>query len=158
MQLTIERMNPNAIKNFITVWAILILAIVLLSTIYQWAYPNPIVRNRLERIEAFQSKPADAVGSPEVMNMAPADTTLELPRQPYALLKDVLTPYTGSIVSPTSAGCYDADFQKRLERTGNFRQMTNNYKRGVPDSCSSPNHDLSLSFYKVEEVPFTGYL
>jgi hypothetical protein len=158
MNLPVERMNPNEIKNFIITWAILILAIALLSAAYAWAYPNPIVRHRLERIEAFTNKQEDAVGSPEIMNMAPADTTLELPREPYALLKDVLTPFAGQIVSPTSAACYDADFQKRLERTGNFRQMTNNYKRGVPDSCSAPNHDLSLSFYSVEEVPFTGYL
>jgi hypothetical protein len=151
-------MRRSEIENFTFIGISLIIAIISLSVSYQWAYPNPIVRERLIRIEPFQNKKGDAVGNPEVMNLAPADTTLELPRQPYALLKDVLTPYTGTIVSPTSKACHDADFQTRLERTGNFRQMTNNYKRGVPDSCSAPNHDLSLSFYKVDELPFSGYL
>ena len=151
-------MKQSEIENFTCIGVILIISIIALSVSYEWAYPNPTIRPRLNCIEPFVNKQEEVIGNPEIMNTAPADTTLEHPREPYALLKDVLTPYSGSIVSPTSKACYDADFQNRLERTGNFRQMTNNYKRGVPDSCSAPNHDLSLSFYKVEEVPFMGYL
>ena len=146
-------MNPVAIKNFIGVWLVLIVAIVLLS----WIYPNNVVRQRLEVLEAFEStpvKPSNPVGESDVIvGLAPAPVSLEKPREPYSLLGDFLQPYTGKPVSPTSKSCYETDFQARLERTGNFRQMTNNYKRGVPDSCSAPNHDLLLSFYKVDPLP-----
>jgi hypothetical protein len=153
-------MNSNQIKNFIYTWAILILVIAVLSYSYNFLYPNPVVRERLERIEAFTDK---VISDPEgelstVSSISPSPVNLQKPKEPYSLLLDIFKPYDDKPVSPTSQECYDADFQKRLERTGNFRQLTNNYKRGVPDSCSSPNHDLLLSFYKVDSIPFTGYL
>ncbi len=52
--------------------------------------------------------------------------------------------------------CYEADFKTRLEKTGNFRQMTNNYKRGDPDSCTAPNQEVALGYYRVDPVPFEG--
>lgn len=145
------------IKEFIALWVILIGALGFLS--YMTSSANPVVRPRLERIEAFQ----DAGKTPTEQetrvapynSLSPADAALENARDPYNLLKGVLPNYDGPVggVSPTAQTCYDADFQKRLERTGNFRQLTNNYKRGDPDSCSAPNHDLVLSFYKVEPLP-----
>lgn len=54
----------------------------------------------------------------------------------------------------TAQRCYESDFQTRLEITGNYRQMTNNYRRGDPDSCSAPNQDVALGFYKIDAVPF----
>jgi len=141
-------------KEFITLWVLLILALGFIS--YMTAPANPIVRPRLERIEPFQNATGiTPEGKVESSNtLAPAETGLVNPREPYNLLNGVLPPYSGNPggVSPSAASCYDADFQKRLERTGNFRQLTNNYKRAVPDSCSAPNHDLVLSFYKVEPL------
>ena len=52
-----------------------------------------------------------------------------------------------------SQTCYETDFQARLEKTGNYRQLTNNYKRGDPDSCSAPLQDTAMGFYKVDAVP-----
>jgi hypothetical protein len=151
-------MNNVAIKNFIMTWVVLILAIALLSAAHNWVYPNPIVRQRLEVVEAFEAQQKKVIESPvgdtdTIASLAPAPVDLSKKREPYSLLADVLKPFTGAPTSPTSKTCYEADFQTRLERTGNFRQMTNNYKRGVPDSCSSPNHDLLLSFYKVDPLP-----
>jgi len=147
-------MNSNEIQKFLISWAVLILVIWLLSNLYSFFYPNPVIRERLNRIEAFQnntkSEPEETV--PYVTNISPSPIDLQNIRSPFALLSDILKPYSGTIVSPTSERCYDADFQTRLEHTGNFRQMTNNYKRGVPDSCSAPNHDLVLSFYDVEPL------
>jgi hypothetical protein len=34
-----------------------------------------------------------------------------------------------------------------------YAQRTNNYKHGYPDSCSAPNHDLVLDFYKENPHP-----
>ena len=140
--------------EFIALWGVLIAGIALLS--YLPGNKNPIVRQRLEVIEPFVSDPEGQVSS--VNSAAPANTTLELPRHPYALLVDSIPTFEGKAPSPSSQNCYESDFQKRLERTGNFRQITNNYKRGVPDSCSAPNHDLALSFYKVEPLPDAGCL
>jgi len=97
---------------------------------------NPIVRQRIKVKEPFQNPPgAEANAS-------------------YVLLSDTLPPKTdGTEDAPTSERCYAADFQTRLERTANFRQMTNNYKRETPDSCSGLQHDLTTTFYKVEPLP-----
>jgi hypothetical protein len=153
-------MNSNEIQKLIGIWIGLILVILTLSYSYSWLYPNPVVRERLERIEAFTNqKISDPSGELSTLgDISPSLTSLEKPKESYLILNDILKPYVGKPQLTTSEGCYNADFQKRLERTGNFRQMTNNYKRGVPDSCSSPNHDLVNSFYKLESVPFTGFL
>ena len=143
------------VVEIIVIWGFLIVALGFLSHTSSVG-KNPIVRPRLERLEPFQNATKiDPEGQTDTTNtLAPADASLNKLRQPYALLQDVLDTYDGpTSTSPTSKTCYEADFQKRLERTGNFRQLTNNYKRGVPDSCSSPNHDLLLSTYKVEPLP-----
>ena len=88
----------------------------------------------------------------------PADAQLADMRRPYSLLLDRLPAYEGAPQRPSSKKCFEADFQKRLEKTGNYRQMTNNYKRDGPDSCSAPNHELLLSFYKTDPLPFSGCL
>lgn len=152
-------MTPSEIQKFIIMWVILIGAVFLLSLSYNLTYPNPIVKDRIDRIEAFTSVISDPKGEySTVVNMNPSTFNIEKPREPYSLLSDILPSFVGKSPSPTSEACYNADFQNRLNRTGNFRQWTNNYKRGVPDSCSAPQHDLLLSFYKVEEIPFAGYI
>lgn len=143
------------VVEIIVIWGFLIVALGFLSHTSSVG-KNPIVRPRLERLEPFQNATKiDPEGQTDTTNtLAPADASLNKLREPYALLQGVLPVYDGpTSTSPTSKTCYEADFQKRLERTGNFRQLTNNYKRGVPDSCSSPNHDLLLSTYKVEPLP-----
>jgi hypothetical protein len=58
----------------------------------------------------------------------------------------------------TAQTCYESDFETRLERTGNYRQLTNNYKRGDPDSCTAPLQDVALGYYKVDPVEPGGCL
>jgi hypothetical protein len=153
-------MSNELLKGFIISWGLVIMA---LALFYQYQtttiYGNPILRPRLERIEPFQNqRKKDPEDSTESLNsLSPADASLENLRAPYSLLGDVLqSAEPGRWVSPNSQDCYDADFQKRLEMTGNFRQLTNNYKRAVPDSCSAPTHELVLNFYKTDPLPFTG--
>lgn len=121
---------------------------------------NPIVRPRLERIEAFQNKAAapsrvQATGIGE--SLVGGDPELAKAREPYALLKDWF-PTTDSPVYPDSAVCHKADFQTRLERTGNFRQLTNNYKRGSPDSCSGTRGEMNLGLYAPVRLESAGCL
>jgi hypothetical protein len=71
-------------------------------------------------------------------------------QKPYHLLGDEYQPVEPEKIScVNSRNCYATSFDRFLEQTGNFRQMTNNYKRGYPDSCSSPLQELVLSFYKT---------
>ena len=72
-------------------------------------------------------------------------------RDPYALLADEfktdnLPP--GSIGTTNAKSCFMTDFGRLIERTGNFKQMTNNFEHGYPDSCSAPYHELILDVYK----------
>ena len=114
--------------------------------------------------------------------MSPADASLSTPRQSYSLLGgwlnandsavynnpvlniavndfkalDNVTMGVGTLPTDpqikTAQECHEVDFQTAMEKTGNFRQLTNNYKRGDPDSCSAPIQELATTFYKVEPV------
>ena len=73
--------------------------------------------------------------------------------EPYHLLSDVLGKTRDSLSSVNSRSCYATDAEAYLSKVGNYRQLTNNYKREYPDHCSSPNHELVLNFYEAK--PFT---
>jgi len=112
-----------------------------------------------------------SAGNPKMDVKAPMDNKDDIatfplngpapdPSQPnYELLADVLEATPNSGISNTNArSCYATNFERQLEKTGNFRQFTNNYKHGYPDSCSSPFSELVLPFYKSTglNVPATG--
>ena len=82
---------------------------------------------------------------------APADI---YNNQPYHLLSDEMSPprINETISCVNSRSCYATDFQRMIDKTGNFRQMTNNFKRGYPDSCSAPYQELVLNFYKADPM------
>ena len=73
--------------------------------------------------------------------------------QPYHLLSDImgLPRLKESLSCVNSRSCYATDFQRTIEKTGNFRQLTNNYKRKYPDSCSGTEQELTLNFYKTSQ-------
>ena len=73
--------------------------------------------------------------------------------QPYHLLSDIMgQPRVKEALSCVdSRSCYATDFQRTIEKTGNYNQQTNNYKRKYPDSCSSPFQELVLNFYKLQQ-------
>lgn len=83
---------------------------------------------------------------------APADI---YNNQPYHLLGDEMPPprVNESISCVNSRSCYATDFERMISKTGNYRQMTNNYKRNYPDSCSAPHQELVLNFYKTDPMP-----
>ena len=65
----------------------------------------------------------------------------------YTLLADEFAPATapGMLTAKT---CFEADFQAATEKTGNYIQRTNNFKHGIPDSCSSQRTEMVNSFYE----------
>lgn len=125
----------------------------------QWGY-DPRVRY-VTYIEPFatQSVPAKTA---EALEEKP-NTILEFPpnapaevlkaiAEPYQLLRDELPP-VGPPDEPskvTAQSCFMGNFERLLEPVGNYRQMTNNFKHGYPDSCTSPFHELVGSFYKSD--------
>ena len=78
----------------------------------------------------------------------PADATLDEARVPYHLLGDYLEPAEGRLANLKSECAYTADDQRRIEKTGTYGQITNNYKKAKPDNGSTLMRELSLSFYK----------
>jgi hypothetical protein len=80
---------------------------------------------------------------------APAEV-VKAAAEPYQLLRDEM-PSVGppdALSKVTAQSCFMGNFERLLEPTGNYRQMTNNFKHGYPDSCTSPFHELVGSFYK----------
>jgi len=69
------------------------------------------------------------------------------PYKSYDLLPGGL-PEPRVAAGPTAAQCYEKDWSVGLELSGSYAQRTNNYRQNYPDSCSAPNHDLVLDFYK----------
>ena len=73
--------------------------------------------------------------------------------QSYHLLGDELPSYQNeSLSNVNSRSCYATDFERMISKTGNYSQLTNNYKRGYPDSCSSPYQELVMNFYKADPM------
>ena len=108
---------------------------------------------------------AETAGTGQDLKMSvaiPGDPILTLPpnkpapvdfanRSSYLLLSDErkTLPADSGISCVNSRSCFATGFDRLQEKTGNFRQFTNNYKRGYPDSCSSPFQELVLSFYET---------
>ena len=73
---------------------------------------------------------------------------------PFHLLEDVMAPPRDkeALSCVTSRSCYATDFDAQQSKLGNYRQWTNQYKRGTPDNCSAPRQELVLNFYKAETI------
>ena len=71
---------------------------------------------------------------------------------PYHLLADRLGPVEEVLSCVTSRSCFATDAEQQLSRVGNYRQLTNNYKREYPDSCSAPRQELVLGFYQAKAL------
>ena len=110
--------------------------------------------------EGFATSPAGEKITPEELNgqyeIVAGPSTADLnPRKPYHLLQGVLANAPIDNQDNTklnSCACYNIDFANRIQRTGNYTQLTNNYKRANPDSCSAPFHELVNNFYEKQTL------
>ncbi len=82
---------------------------------------------------------------------SPADLYI---KDPYHLLGDEFKqPREKETIScVNSRSCYAVNFDRMIDKVGNYRQFTNNYQRGYPDSCSAPYQELVLNFYKADVI------
>lgn len=107
-------------------------------------------------VEGFQDKETPAAPVPHEEHIGvnandKADANLEN-NQPYHLLQDERANARPQLSNVSTAGCYATDMEQHLSKVGNYRQLTNNYRRAGPDSCSAPWKELLFHFYKM--TPF----
>ena len=102
--------------------------------------------------EGFVNQPSEPAWIPEhtdVIDLPPsmAGPANLIGEKSYLLLDD--RKETKDVIDVLSSQtCYETDFSKGLEKVGSYRQMTNNYKRGTPESCSAPRQDVIHSVYQ----------
>jgi len=132
------------ISTFIGGWLIFSLCLALYTQSRDFYGSNPILRPRLEVKEPFQVQVPDGVVTTNLQDAGLAD-----PRKPYALLP---LPTTDTPPVLSAQRCHEADFATRLEKTGNYRQLTNNYRHADPDSCTGWTEELNLAIYKAEPL------
>ena len=123
----------------------------ILSAIVLGLFFYIIKYKRPAQVSGFQDmRPASVGDKPINYVTGPADSMLN-PRVPYHLLQGVLED-TAVDDQPNTAfnaqACYESDFANRIQLTRNYSQLTNNYRRKNPDSCSAPTHELVNNFYK----------
>ena len=126
-------MKKNIVETFVALGLALLLFIVLYKMNMK---TSERIRDYQAVIEAFNNKVSD----PIEINSS------------YSLLVGVL-PLKDGVGNFTAERCFQGDFNNRLEKTGNFKQMTNNYKHKDPESCSSTFQDSVGAFYKVDSLP-----
>ena len=130
--------------------------IMILSTIILGLFLFIITYNlprqvKQRELSGFQNMTPAPVGDKPIKYVTgPADSMLN-PRIPYHLLQGVLEDAAVDDKPNTAfnaQACYESDFANRIQLTGNYNQLTNNYRRKNPDSCSAPVHELVNNFYK----------
>jgi len=127
----------------------------------QFGSYDPASRSYGWPVEGFQAKPAPAKAPPAIVpheedigvngnDKADANLTND---HPYHLLQDERANAHPQLSSVSTAGCYATDMEQHLSTVGNHRQLTNNYRRAGPDSCSAPWKELLFHFYEM--TPFS---
>lgn len=99
-----------------------------------------VIRPALRAKEAFTNAPLKS----DTYDISNAD-------KPYVLLADIL-PTKNCLGMLDANRCYKGDFQSRIEKTGNYKQLTNNYRHKDVESCSATLTEFVNSFYKVEPL------
>ena len=111
-----------------------------------------VVRPRINVKEPFADAPP-VTGMVEMGAISGSPADIQNQRQPYHLMRGALPDAEKDTVGTlTAQTCYEGDFQTRFQPVKNYLQRTNNYKRAVPDSCSSPMTQFVTSFYKAQIV------
>ena len=145
-------MLSKELLSLIGIWALLAF-LLLLYIQNEEATKYFLVRKAIAIKEPFALEKVTVpvyTGVPETTRgSAPAAADLEKARDPYHLLRGVLPNAAEDKPSGlTAKACYDGDYHNRLQKTGDYTQVTNNYRHADPDSCSAGITDLVTSFYK----------
>jgi len=144
----------NCIINYILICIIILIVIIALNKKW-WNCDGLELFGHPSYSENFEDHKPDVFGDSPILEFppnTPGPSDL-YNNQPYHLLADELPSHQNEILScVNSRSCYATDFERMVSKTGNYSQMTNNYKRGYPDSCSSPYQELVMNFYKADPM------
>jgi hypothetical protein len=137
-------MRQDFINTFVWIFFILAFILFVIPELTKEPFRN------LEESSGYPTKQLCSMPltSPIPETSGPADATLDEARKPYHLLGDYLEPAGERLANLKSECAYIADGQRRIELTGSYGQITNNYKKAKPDNGSTLRRELSLSFYK----------
>ena len=137
-------MRQEFINTFVWLFFILAFILFVIPMLTKEAFSN------IEEHSGYPTKQLCSMPltSPIPELSGPADATLDDARKPYHLLGDYLEPAEERLANLKSECAYIADGQRRIELTGSYGQITNNYKKAKPDNGSTLRRELSLSFYK----------
>ena len=106
-----------------------------------------VIKNYKNTTYAYAFKPLRE----RFQNLSRSAAAVEAGSESYLLLADTIKGYPSTVpaIGPTTKQCFEVDWlRNNIEKTGSYKQMTNNYKRSYPDTCNSLNQDLILDFYK----------
>jgi hypothetical protein len=141
---------------FIPTLALFIVLTILIYIYGTKSETRKYIKSALETKENFSSgqlvtpDPLPGQTTEPVPGPAPASLNEHIP---YHLLQGVLPDAKVDNQDNSklnSCACHAIDFANRIQRTGNYTQLTNNYKRMNPDSCSAPFHELVNNFYQPQ--------
>lgn len=154
-------MRTNSLKIFILLLGILCGGLAIAAAYSTPAYrPRPaFAREGFTGTAAAAEKYESAanVGAMAGANTGPVQKSGPAPvkkvaGQSYTLLEDSLrsTAQNKPHYGENALSCHAKDWWRAHEKTGNYRQETNNYRQDYPDSCSSGRGEFVLSFYERE--------
>jgi hypothetical protein len=140
-------------KEITILWSLALIGILflVLTLILQSnkSIPFSISRPALEVKEPFEDdSPKKVIGIQEDALTA-GDAELNEVSKPYHLLEENSRRET-TLNKVGSESCYENDFQKEIQKTGSYNQLTNNYRRASPDSCNTYLQEFVTSFYNAE--------
>lgn len=116
------------------------IAFLVIVVFFELKKNNTLIRPALRAKEAFQNVEL----KPDIYDISNAN-------KPYVLLGDTLD-VKNCLGMLDAKRCYEGSFQSRIEKTGNYRQLTNNYRHKDVESCSAPFTEVVNSFYKVDPL------
>lgn len=130
---------------------ILFLGLLMASVIAYVIQHIRFTSNMFHHLEGFQGSSTDATDATNATNARGEDP--EDLQNPYRVVNlfdrknDLLlsdrTETRRSQIGLSASQCLAEDIYNNLMKVGSYRQLTNNYKRELPDNCSMWNKELS---------------
>jgi hypothetical protein len=130
------------------IFLLLLTLLVQVNECMQFAVARPFLATK----EPFQnSKPEKEKVDGVQDTLGAADADLNEFSKPYHLLEANSRRET-TLKKVGSESCYENDFQKEIQKTGSYNQLTNNYRRAGPDSCNTYMQEFVTSFYNAADA------
>ncbi len=126
-------------------WVLIFLGCLFTVIIYFVQKPTPVTAKK----HIIRHATYDAVisGEPPGTSYGNAPLTGDLAVADVLIKQNPAKPGQEQIGHIDAQKCYEMDFMSQNNRTGNYAQVTNNYKHSYPDSCTGTRQEMIGSFY-----------